>query len=203
MRFSWEVIPAILLAATAACSKPDDAVSSGSSVGTADQSDGSQSLAQVSFVGGYELDPRDHGRPVVLIGSALGVTEEVFRDAFSGVTPSRDGPPSRSEAHANKEVLLDALGKHGVTNERFDEVSNYYRYRREAGEVWKRTAVSATAIIKGGKVTGFNITNPGSGYTMAPMVQVAGYDDLELDVTIGFSTDFAENGSVASITVLE
>lgn len=203
MKLSRVLFLAILLAIVTACSKPEDAVRGGDSAGAASSSVGSQSSPQVTFVGGFETDPQDHGRPVILIGSALGVTEDVFRDAFSGVTPSRNGPPSHSEARANKEVLMNALGKFGVTNERLDEVSNYYRYRPQSGELWKHTPAAATAIVEDGKVTGFNITNPGAGYTVAPMVQVAGFDDLKVDVTIGFSTDFAKNGSVASITVIE
>jgi hypothetical protein len=98
---------------------------------------------------------------------------------------------------------MDALGKYGVTNERLDEVSDFYRYNRQAGEVWRRTPATATAIIKDGKVTGLKITNAGAGYTTAPTVKVAGYDDLELTVTIEFSTDFSRNGRVTSLTVVE
>ncbi len=158
---------------------------------------------QVKFVGGYETDEQDRGRPVVLIGAALGVNGEIFRYAFSGVTPSTNGPPSHSEARANKEVLMKALGKHGITSERLDEVSNYYRYRREAGEMWEHTPATATAIVEEGRVTGFNITNAGSGYSSTPTVDVAGHDELKTEVTIEFSTDFSQNGRVVSITVLE
>lgn len=48
----------------------------------------------VTFTGGHETDPKDRGRPVVLVAAGLGVKPEVFREAFSGVTPSRGGPPS-------------------------------------------------------------------------------------------------------------
>ena len=41
----------------------------------------------VTFSGGHETYPRDHGRPVVLVAAALNVKPEVFRKAFSGVTP--------------------------------------------------------------------------------------------------------------------
>ena len=88
-------------------------------------------------------------------------------------------------------------------NERLDEVSNYYRYNREAGEVWQRTPATATAIIQDGKVTGFNITNAGAGYSTAPTVKVVGYDDLEVKVTIEFSTDLSTNGRVASLSIVE
>ncbi len=42
----------------------------------------------VTFSGGHETDPKDHGRPVVLVAAALNVKPEVFRKAFSGVTPA-------------------------------------------------------------------------------------------------------------------
>jgi len=184
----------IIISGAVSCSKPDGDTGSG---------DGVLKTGQVTFSGGYETDPQDHGRPVVLIGSALGVSPEVFRDAFSGVTPAKVGPPSPAHARANKKVLMDALSKHGVTHERLDEVSNFYRYRRESGELWKHTPATATAIIEDGKVTGFNITNAGAGYTTAPTIKVAGYDDLEVKVNIEFSTDFSTNGRVASLTIVE
>lgn len=202
MRPILPFLATILVVTSIACSDPDT-VSETDPGRTADTPGGSPQTLPVSFVGGYETDPRDHGRPVVLIGSALGVTEEIFRDAFSRVTPARGGPPSRDEARANKEVLMDALGKHGVTNERLDKVSDYYRYRREGGEVWKRTPATATAIVEDAKVTGFKITNAGAGYTTAPEVEVAGYVDLEVRVTIEFSTDFDKNGRVTSIDIVE
>ena len=107
------------------------------------------------FTGGYDTDPRDRGRPVVLVANGLGVTPEVFRDAFSGVHPAgpNSGGPTPDEARANKRVLLDKLAKYGVTNDRLDEVSNYYRYRRSDGELWKHRAATGYAIIENGKIT--------------------------------------------------
>src|SRR6476620_1732883 len=91
----------------------------------------------IVFSGGHETDPRDNGRPVVLIASALGVPPEVFRDAFSHVTPARAGQePDPSQVNKNKAALLQALGPYGITNARLDEVSNYYRYNASAGEHW-------------------------------------------------------------------
>ena len=43
----------------------------------------------VKFSGEHELGPNDYGRPVPLLAAALGVTPEVFRKAFSGVTRRR------------------------------------------------------------------------------------------------------------------
>src|SRR4051794_23144238 len=81
------------------------------------------------FSGGHDTDPRDHGRPVVLIAAALGVKTEVFREAFSGVTPAGDRRPTGDEARRNKAALMKVLQPLGITNERLDEVSNYYRYQ--------------------------------------------------------------------------
>lgn len=153
------------------------------------------------FNGGYETDPRDHGRPVKLIAAALGVEAQVFRDAFSNVNPAQNGAPTEARARTNKKVLLDALSKHGVTNERLDEVSNYYRYQPGRGNLWKHTPASATAIIKEGKVTGFEITNAGSGYLTPPTVTVAGHPDLRVKATLEFSKEFRTNGSIKSLTI--
>src|SRR5580693_7679729 len=89
-----------------------------------------ESQAPVTFTGGHDTDPRDHGRPVVLIASALKVSSDVFREAFSHVHPAGPGKngPTDSEARANKAALMNALGKFGVTNDRLNEVSNFYRY---------------------------------------------------------------------------
>lgn len=157
----------------------------------------------VIFRGGYETDRRDHGRPVALIAAALGVKTQVFRDAFSGVTPARNGQPSGAEARANKDVLLRALGKYGITNERLDAVSNFYRYRPGAGSLWRHTPASAKAIVKDGKVTGFTITNSGSGYLTVPSVSVAGYGQVKVKAEIGFSKDLAKNGRITKLTVIE
>ncbi|WP_339733307.1 hypothetical protein [uncultured Gimesia sp.] len=155
----------------------------------------------VLFTGGYQTDPRDHGRPVALIAAALGVKPQVFRDAFSNVNPARNGAPTAARAIANKKVLLDALSKHGITNDRLDAVSNYYRYQPGRGNLWKHTPASATAIIKDGKVTGFKITKSGSGYLTPPTVTVAGHPELRVKATLKFSKDFRTNGSLKSLTM--
>ncbi len=157
----------------------------------------------VVFIGGYETDPRDRGRPVSLIAAALGVKPGVFRNAFSRVNPARGGEPTREQVQANKKVLLDALGKYGITNDRLDTVSNYYRYQRGRGEVWRRSPASAKAVIKDGKVAGFTITNAGAGYTTPPTVRVAGYGDVQVKVAISFSKEFKTNGRVTALSVVE
>jgi hypothetical protein len=106
----------------------------------------------VTFSGGHETDPQDKGRPVVLVAGALGVKPEVFRKAFSGVTPSKNGPPTGAEARKNKEALMKVLGPLGITNDRLDEVSNQYRYRPQAGELWPTTQARAVAIVENGAI---------------------------------------------------
>ena len=156
----------------------------------------------VLFSGGYETNPVDHGRPVALIASALGVEPQVFRDVFRNVKPAQFGSPTPARARANKKLLMEALGKYGITNERLDEVSDYYRYRREAGEVWTRTPATATAVVTDGQVTGFRITNPGSGYVTPPVVILAGHRDVEARATLGFTEDLRTNGHIAELTVV-
>ena len=155
------------------------------------------------FRGGYETDPVDRGRPVALIAAALGVEAEVFRQAFSGVTPAHGRGPSEAEAQANKKVLLDALGKYGITNERLDEVSNYYRYQPQSGEIWQHTLATATATVSDGKVVSVKITNPGAGYMTPPTVVVSGHPDVKLEASIEFTQDFKTNGRLASLTIVE
>lgn len=157
----------------------------------------------VVFSGGYETDPRDRGRPVILIGSALGVTAEVFRDAFSGVHPAGPGKggPTGEEARANKKVLMTALGKHGITNERLDEVSNFYRYPPGSRELWKHTPAVANALVKNGAVVGYEITEGGAGYTSPPTVTVPGVEGPAPKVELAFGKKFETNGSVSAITV--
>ncbi|WP_141504730.1 hypothetical protein [Paenibacillus luteus] len=158
----------------------------------------------ISITGGYETDAVDHGRPVVLIAAALGVPTEVFRKAFSGVTPAganSDGPTSE-EAQANKAALLKVLVPYGITNERLDEVSNYYRYNGSKCEVWTHTAATATTLLTDGVVTGIKITNAGAGYSSNPTIKITGPSGTFTAVaTLAFSTDLKTNGSLASITL--
>ncbi|WP_145420603.1 hypothetical protein [Planctomycetes bacterium K23_9] len=158
-------------------------------------------VGSVVITGGVETDPQDRGRPVVLIGNALGVTPKVFRDAFSGVTPAKSGPPSPSHARANKKILMDALGKHGVTNNRLDEVSNYYRYRPQDGEIWTFVPATAKATIQNDKVVGIEIIESGSGYTTPPNISIVGYEDTRVIAEIQFSTNLQKNGRVVSLTL--
>jgi len=149
----------------------------------------------VIFSGGHDTVGVDKGRPVILIAAALKVEPEVFRKAFSGVHPAHtDGGPTDEEARANKKVLMDALSPYGVTDDRLNEVSNYYRYRRDKDELWKTVPATAYATVVNGVVTGFVITNPGSGYSSPPTISLQGMDDPHVVATLAFGTDFAKNG---------
>ncbi len=157
----------------------------------------------VVFSGGHETDPVDHGRPVVLVAAALGVKPEVFRDAFSNVHPAGPGSggPSDSEARANKAVLMNALGKHGVSNERLNEVSNFYRYPPGSRNLWKNQPAAASALVKDGAIIGYEVTSGGYGYTTSPTVTVPGITGAPAKVEIAYGKDMEANGSVAAITL--
>jgi hypothetical protein len=152
----------------------------------------------VTITGGHETAPEDHGRPVVLIAAALGVPTEVFRDAFSGVTPAGSGGPTEAEAQANQQALLAVLAPYGVTNERLDEVSDFYRYRPGGGRLWTHTDATATATVVDGVITAVTITNPGAGYSSTPTVQANG---VTLTATVAFGTDLATNGRLSAIAL--
>jgi len=162
---------------------------------TAEITDG----VQVMITGGHDTDPRDEGRPVVLIASALGVPSEVFREAFTHVHPAAAGwEPNPIQVRQNKAALLSGLGPYGVTNDFLDTVSNYYRFNGSAGETWPETQATAKAVVTDGVVTGFVITNPGSGYTSPPVITLSGSDDTAT-ATLSFTKDFNTNGSLTSI----
>src|SRR5438552_17072723 len=156
----------------------------------------------VTFSGGHAIGEKDFGRPVVLIAAALEVKPEVFRNAFSGVTPAKGRKPSPDEARKNKAALLKVLAPHGVTNERLDEVSDYYRFRPDRGELWPTTAAKAHAIVEGGKIREIVVTNPGSGYCSPPEVKVEGFEGVEFKVTLGFSKELKKNGAIEAVEIL-
>ncbi len=156
----------------------------------------------VVFTGGHDTEHRDGGRPVGLIAAALGVPPEVFREAFTHVRPAHDGGPTREQAQQNKGALMDALGKYGITNERLDTVSNYYRYRPQKGELWTHKDATANALIKGGAVISYEITSPGSGYSTPPAVSIPGIKDASAKVELVFGQTLESNGSVSAITVV-
>lgn len=157
----------------------------------------------ITISGGHETDPRDKGRPVVLIASALGVQSEVFRDAFSGVTPAGlERNPTPEEAQRNKAALLKVLGPYGITNERLDEVSNYYRYNGQTSKTWRVTPATVKVLETDGVVTGIQIINPGAGYSSTPTITVKGpKGTVTATTTVSYTQDFKTNGSLAAVTL--
>jgi hypothetical protein len=137
---------------------------------------------------------------VVLVAAALKVPTEVFRKAFNGVTPAAGGrEPSRVQVRRNKEALLRVLVPYGVTNERLDEVSDYYRYNRGRGEMWRNTAAKVVANVKDGRVASFKIVDGGSGYCSPPSVKIEGFSDVRAKVELKFTDDLKSNGSIVAI----
>ena len=161
---------------------------------------GADDRVELVFSGGHDTDARDNGRPVALVAAGLGVSPQVFRDAFSRVQPVRDGEPSPEHARQNKEVLLSALARYGVRNEDLDRVSDYYRYRRERGEMWTNTPAKGYATISKGMVKSIVLTSGGSGYSSTPTVTIPGHAG-SIAVTIGMNKDLSRNGAVTSITL--
>jgi hypothetical protein len=156
----------------------------------------------VVFTGGHDTEGQDRGRPVNLIAAALGVPAEVFREAFSHVKPARAGTaPEPNQVRENKAALMNALGKHGVTNDRLDTVSNYYRYARGRNELWTHRDAVANALVKDGKVTSFELVDAGAGYSSVPQATVAGVKDAQAKVELAFGKYLAKNGSIAVLKV--
>jgi hypothetical protein len=151
------------------------------------------------FSGGHEIGRNDFGRPVLLIAAALGVTPDQFREAFRGVTPARGRGPTGAEAKRNKAALMKVLRPLGVTNDRLDEVSDYYRFRPQAGELWKTTPARGYAVLEGGKLQKVVVTEPGSGYSTPPTVSVQGMEGIPLKATLHLDRELRKNGSIASV----
>ena len=110
--------------------------------------------------------------------------------------------PDPAQVQLNKAALLRVLGPYGVTNDRLDAVSDYYRFNGSAGETWPRTPATATAIVTNGVVTGVTITTAGAGYTSPPTITITG-SNATATATIGFSSDFKANGSLTAITLTQ
>jgi hypothetical protein len=156
----------------------------------------------VVFSGGHDTDRRDGGRPVVLIAAALEVKPEVFREAFRHVHPANpEVGPTREEANRNKAALLGVLGPLGVTNDRLDTVSNYYRYVPEHHELWKHEPAVANALVRNGAIIGFEIVRGGAGYSSAPTVSVPQVAVTNAIVELEFGKDLETNGRVRAITL--
>ena len=158
----------------------------------------------VVFSEGHETEGVDHGRPVVLIAAALGVKSEVFREAFSHVHPAGPGSggPTDAEARQNKAALMSALGKYGITNDRLDTVSSYYRYPPGRGGLWKTQPATANALVKGGVVIGYEITSGGAGYSSAPIASVPGHPEAKAKVELAFGKNLETNGAISAISAI-
>jgi hypothetical protein len=138
----------------------------------------------------------------VLIAAALKVPPEVFRQAFSNVKPAPAGQqPEPDQVRKNKETLLRSLAPYGITNDRLDTVSNYYRYNRSRGEMWRTAPATAYATVSNGVVVGFTITNSGSGYSSPPTITLKGMVDPHAIASLSFDTEFSKNGSIKEIAM--
>ncbi len=157
----------------------------------------------VVFEGGHETLEVDRGRPVVLIAAALNVPAAVFREAFSHVRPASPGSggPTEAEARRNKDALMKALRKYGVTNERLDTVSNFYRYPPGRGNLWRNMPATANALVKNGAVIGYELIDGGAGYSSPPTVSVPDIKGTKSEVKLFFSQDLDVNGAVSSLTI--
>jgi hypothetical protein len=155
----------------------------------------------VIITGGHTIGPKDFGRPVMLIAAGLGVETDVFRQAFSGVTPAKGGGPTGDEARKNKQALMNVLQPHGITNERIDEVSNYYRYQPQRGELWPTKPAKAHAIVENGTLKKIVIDEAGSGYCSTPEIKVHGFPTAQYKVHLKLTKELKQNGSIESIDV--
>jgi hypothetical protein len=153
----------------------------------------------VTFSGGHDLGKNDYGRPITLMAAALGVKPDEFRQAFSGVKPAHGRGPTGAEARGNKEALMKVLQPLGVTNERMDEVANYYRFRPQNGELWPAKPAKAYAVVEGDKIKKVVVTDPGSGYCSPPKVTVKGFENVLFEAKLKLVTDLKKNGGVEGV----
>ena len=163
--------------------------------------DGANGSATVKISGGHGTDARDNGRPVILVAAGLGVPTEVFRKAFSGVTPAAGGEePDPGQVRENKAALLKVLAPYGVTNDLLDTVSNYYRYSSSQGEHWRQTPAKAKATVEGGEVVSVEIVAAGAGYS-TPTVTIPKFPGTRVKAKLAFSKKLSRNGRVSSLRI--
>ncbi|NQZ84340.1 MAG: hypothetical protein HRU03_01360 [Nanoarchaeales archaeon] len=156
----------------------------------------------IDINGGYELDLEDKGRPTKLISEGLGISQEQFQYAFSFVTPAGAGrSPTKEEEEKNKIALMNVLEPLGISNDKLDEVSNYYRYRTEVNKKWRHVEAELYAVIIDGVVVSVEITNKGAGYTSKPSLSIEGFEDVELVPVISFSTHLESNGELSEVII--
>src|SRR5437868_3846849 len=92
MLFGLKLVALAGMAAATGCAGSDGKSGEASGAASDGKSEG-EMRAAVTFSGGHEIGANDYGRPVVLMAAALGVEPDVFREAFSGVTPARGRGP--------------------------------------------------------------------------------------------------------------
>jgi hypothetical protein len=155
----------------------------------------------VTFSGGHELSKNDFGRPINLMAAGLGVKPDEFRKAFSGVTPARGRGPTGAEQRRNKEALMKVLAPLGVTNDRMDEVANYYRFRPQNGELWPTKNAEAYALVDDGKIKKIVVTEPGSGYNTPPKATIGGFKSIRLEAKIKYDINLKKNGGIEEVTL--
>lgn len=160
-----------------------------------------ESKVPVTFSGGHELGKNDYGRPINLMAAGLGVKPDEFRQAFSGVTPARGRGPTGDEARRNKQALMKVLAPLGVTNDRMDEVANYYRFRPQNGELWPINPAEAYALVDGGKIKEIVVTKPGSGYNTPPKATIEGFKTVRLEAKVTYDKDLKQNGGIESVNI--
>jgi len=86
----------------------------------------------------------------------------------------------------------------GVTNERLDEVADYYRFRPQAGERWPTKPAKGYAVVEDGKVKKLVITDPGAGYNTPPRMTIAEMENVRVEAKLAFDKDLKKNGGIAS-----
>jgi hypothetical protein len=158
----------------------------------------------VMISGGHETDPRDHGRPVLLVAGGLGLPPEVFREAFSRVHPVAPGSyPDQERAQQNKGVLLAALAKYGITNQKLDAVSDAYRYKPGSGQLWPNKPATIAAFVRNGEVLSYKVIDGGSGYSSPPKLSVPGARSAPVSVRLSFGQNLSANGSISEVTIVK
>ncbi|MCY9669761.1 hypothetical protein M5X11_33450 [Paenibacillus alginolyticus] len=133
-------------------------------------------------------------------------SESTFPSANSGYLPRNTNPErtalSNRALHMNSTPTSLHDAPYGITNERLDEVSNYYRYNGRKSDTWQKTQATATATVTNGIVTGVTITNPGAGYSSNPTITVTGPNGtFTATATLAYTKDFKTNGSISAITI--
>jgi len=109
--------------------------------------------------------------------------------------------PGHQRVQENKAKLMRVLGPKGITNDRLDEVSDYYRYNRRFEKLWRTRPASIYAVVDEGDVIGFKIIDGGAGYTTSPSVSIPGVNTFNATVNLSFGTDLSTNGAVTAVSI--